>query len=208
MSDRAAIFFDRDGTLNEEVGYAGSLDRFHVYPFAAEAVRRVNQAGLLAILITNQAGVARGYFPESAVHDLFAALQRHLAEQGAFLDAMYYCPHHPEAGVGEYLQVCNCRKPKPGLLQRAANDFHLNLAACALVSDRSVDIGMAQNLGLSTALVLTGYGQRDHEQLQSNGRQAPDVVAPDALAAVDQILSRRLVGPSSGVRIPEAGSRL
>lgn len=207
MSDRAAIFFDRDGTLNEEVGYAGSLDRFHIYPFAAEAVRRVNQAGLLAILITNQAGVARGYFPEAAVHDLYAALQKHLAAHGAFLDAMYYCPHHPKAGVGEYLQVCDCRKPKPGLLRRAARDFHLDLAACALVSDRSVDIGMAQGLGLSTALVLTGYGQRDREHLQQNGRPAPDVVAPDALAAVDQILSRRLVAPPRGARTPEAGSR-
>lgn len=206
MSDRAAIFFDRDGTLNEEVGYAGSLDRFHIYPFAAEAVRRVNQAGLLAILITNQAGVARGYFPESAVHDLYAALQKHLAAHGAFLDAMYYCPHHPEAGVGEYLQVCNCRKPRPGLLQQAARDFHLDLTTCALVSDRAVDIDMAQCLGLSTALVLTGYGQRDHEHLQGNGSPMPNVVAPDALAAVDQILSRRLVLPG-GSRTPEAGSR-
>lgn len=207
MSDRAAIFFDRDGTLNEEVGYAGSLDRFHVYPFAAEAVRRVNQAGLLAILVTNQAGVARGYFPESAVHDLYAALQKHLAAHGAFLDAMYYCPHHPEAGVGEYLQACDCRKPKPGLLQRAARDFHLDLTACALISDRTVDIGMAQRLGLSTALVLTGYGQRDHEHLRVVGGQAPDVVAPDALAAVDQILRRRLVAPPGGACTPEAGSR-
>jgi len=207
MSDRAAIFFDRDGTLNEEVGYAGSLDRFHIYPFAAEAVRRVNQAGLLAILITNQAGVARGYFPESAVHDLYASLQQHLAGHGAFLDAMYYCPHHPEAGVGAYLQRCDCRKPRPGLLQQAARDFHLDLAACALVSDRYTDIGMAHSVGMRAALVLTGYGQRDREQQQAAGDRSPEIVAADALEAVEQILRHRLVTTRGETSVTEAGPR-
>jgi D-glycero-D-manno-heptose 1,7-bisphosphate phosphatase len=186
---RPAIFFDRDGTLNEEVGYAGRAEDFHIYPVAAAAVHRVNQAGWAAILVTNQAGVARGLFPETAVLDLHALLRAHLASAGAGLDGVYYCPHHPEGALAEYARVCDCRKPRPGMLLRAAADLDLDLGASWVIGDRRMDIAMAHAVGARAALVKTGYGARelgDGEAFPA----PPDAIADDVLAAVAYILHR------------------
>src|SRR5262249_38736902 len=115
-----AVFFDRDGTLNEEVGYVDDLERFRLYPFAVDSVRAINDAGLLAIVITNQSGVGRGMFSEELVQAAHERMMREMRLAGARIDAFYYCPHHPEAEIERYRMDCACRKPLPGLVQEAA----------------------------------------------------------------------------------------
>ena len=185
---RRAVFFDRDGTLNIEVGHLRRLDHFEMYSFAAEAVRQVNQAGLLAIIITNQSGVARGYFPEEHVHSANRNLLDHITARGARIDRIYYCPHHPEGPVHEFTRECNCRKPSPGMLQQAAQEFGIQLDKSFVVGDRFVDVEAAHRVGATSILVLTGAG---NEELASHSEaRQPHHVAQDAGAAVAWILER------------------
>ena len=171
---RRAVFIDRDGTISEEVGYVNHPTRYRVFPYSAEAVRVLNEAGWLAVLVTNQAGVARGYFAEemiSAVHDILA---RELARGGARLDAAYYCPHHPSVGAAPYRLDCDCRKPKPGLVLRAAGEFDVDLAQSWMVGDRYGDVELARNAGLRSAFVLSGYGRGEWEYQRAVWTKQPD----------------------------------
>jgi len=185
---RRAVFIDRDGTISEEVGYVNHVSRYRVFPFAAEAVRALNSAGWLAILITNQAGVARGYFNEALVGEVHKALTGELERGGARLDAIYYCPHHPSVGEPPYRLDCDCRKPRPGLIHRAAADFRLDLARCWMVGDRYGDTELARNAGLRSAFVLTGYGRGELEHQSRAWRHRPDLVAENLLEAVREIV--------------------
>jgi D-glycero-D-manno-heptose 1,7-bisphosphate phosphatase len=185
---RRAVFIDRDGTVSEEVGYVNHVSRYRVFPFAAEAVRTLTDAGWLAILVTNQAGVARGYFEESLVGEVHKLLAAELERGGARLDAVYYCPHHPTVGEPPYRFDCDCRKPKPGLILRAASDFRLDLARCWMVGDRYSDTELARNAGVRSALVLTGYGRGEFEHQSRGWRQQPDIVAENLLEAVKEIV--------------------
>ena len=124
---KPAIFMDRDGTLCHEVGYVNHLGRFRLYPYAVDAVRLVNRSGFLAVVVTNQAGVARGYFPESLVHEVHAAMRAAMEAGGARLDGVYVCVHHPSAGEPPYRKDCDCRKPRPGLLRQAEADLGIDL---------------------------------------------------------------------------------
>lgn len=187
-----AIFIDRDGTLNEEVGYIDRPARLRLFPFAAEAVRLINAAGWRAILVTNQSGVARGYLSEERLAELHEHLAAALAGEGARLDAIYYCPHHPTEGLPPYRQDCDCRKPKPGLLTRAAQDFGLDLAQCFVVGDRYRDVEMAHRAGARGVLVLTGYGLNEYEQERASWDEMPERVAENLLEAVKWILSGEL----------------
>ncbi|HVF43603.1 MAG TPA: HAD family hydrolase [Pyrinomonadaceae bacterium] len=185
---RRAVFIDRDGTISEEVGYVNHPSRYRVFPFAPEAIRLLNEAGWLAVLVTNQAGVARGYFKEdviSAVHDLLA---RELERGGARLDAVYYCPHHPSVGEPPYRSDCDCRKPRPGLITRAAAEHDIDLAGSWMVGDRYGDTELARNAGTRAALVLTGYGRGEFEYQRGAWRHEPDLVAENLLEAVREIL--------------------
>jgi D-glycero-D-manno-heptose 1,7-bisphosphate phosphatase len=187
---RRAVFIDRDGTISEEVGYVNHPSRYRVFPFAPEAIRLLNEAGWLALLVTNQAGVARGYFREdviTAVHDLLA---RELGRQGARLDAVYYCPHHPSVGEPPYRADCDCRKPKPGLITRAAAEHDIDLARSWMVGDRYGDVELARNAGTRAALVLTGYGRGEFEYQREAWRHQPDLIAENLLEAVREILLR------------------
>jgi len=185
---RRAFFLDRDGTVAEEVGYVNHISRYRLYPWSAEAVRRINQAGLAAVVVTNQAGVARGYFPEELIRQVNAKMVEELAAAGARLDGVYYCAHHPEVGAAPYRQRCRCRKPLPGMIEQAVKDLDLELAGSVVVGDRYLEVEMAHRLGLRGALVLTGYGRGELEYMRGDWPRQPDWVAENLLSAVEEIL--------------------
>jgi D-glycero-D-manno-heptose 1,7-bisphosphate phosphatase len=182
---KRAIFIDRDGTLNEEVGYIRELQQFRLYDFAAEAVRLINTAGWRAIVITNQSGIARGLLTERFLAEVHGQMNMELEKAGARVDAIYHCPHHPNLGVPPFRLDCDCRKPKPGLLRRAAADFQLDLSASVVIGDRFRDVETAQAVGAKGVLVLTGYGQKE---LETQSAVQPDHVAENLLEAVQWII--------------------
>jgi D-glycero-D-manno-heptose 1,7-bisphosphate phosphatase len=185
---RPAVFIDRDGTISEEVGYINHLSRFRLFPYAAEAIRLLNEKGWLAIVVTNQAGVARGYFSEDVIIRVHDQLTRDLQADSAQLDAIYYCAHHPSVGKPPYRLDCDCRKPKPGLIDFATKDFEINLAQSWMVGDRYGDVELARNAGLHSALVLSGYGRGEWEYQRHTWQHQPDLVSENLLEAVKQIL--------------------
>jgi D-glycero-D-manno-heptose 1,7-bisphosphate phosphatase len=194
MKKNTAVFLDRDGTINEEVGYLGSLDKFKIIPCAYEAIRLINGSGMKAVVISNQAGVARGLITEEFVKTTHDYLQTVLRQQGAYINNFYYCPHHPTEGTEPYRQICNCRKPAPGMLLRAAQDLNINLAASYLVGDRFLDVDAAKNVGVKGILVKTGYGRvllQDDGPDQATTQSKPDFIATDILDAVKWILKDR-----------------
>jgi len=182
---RPAVFIDRDGTISEEVGYVNHPSRFRVYPYSAEAIRILNDNGWLAIVITNQAGVARGYFPEEMIASVHDRLKTDLAN--AQLDAIYYCAHHPSVGEPPYRFDCDCRKPKTGLIDCAARDFEIDLEASWMVGDRYSDVELARNAGLHSAFVLSGYGRGEWEYQRNAWKHQPDIVCENLLEAVNRI---------------------
>jgi D-glycero-D-manno-heptose 1,7-bisphosphate phosphatase len=185
---RRAVFMDRDGTISEEVGYVNHPSRYRVFPYSAEAVRLLNEAGWLAILVTNQAGVARGYFTEDIIKAVHTVLTNELEKEGARLDAIYYCAHHPTVGDAPYRFDCDCRKPKPGLIERAAREFEIDLAQSWMVGDRYSDIELARNAQVRSAFVLSGYGRDEWEYQRPAWTHEPDMVAEDLLQAVKKIV--------------------
>lgn len=187
MMKRRAVFMDRDGTISEEVGYVNHPGRYRVFPYSAAAVRLLNESGWLAILVTNQAGVARGYFTEELIGSVHTLLEAELEREGARLDAIYYCAHHPSVGEPPYRLDCDCRKPKPGLIKRAAERFELDLSSSWMVGDRYSDIVLARNAGVRSAFVLSGYGRGEWEYQRSGWQHQPDIVAEDLLDAVQRI---------------------
>jgi D-glycero-D-manno-heptose 1,7-bisphosphate phosphatase len=187
---RPAIFIDRDGTLSEEVGYVNHVSRLRLFPFAVDAIRLVNRSPYLAVLVTNQAGVARGYFAESLVHEVHDAIRRAMDAGGARLDAVYFCPHHPTAGEEPYRQDCDCRKPRPGLLHRAARELGVDLARSFVIGDRRGDLELAWGVGATAVMVKTGYGRGELEHQAPSWPRPPDLVAEHLLDAVVSILGR------------------
>lgn len=185
---KRAVFIDRDGTISEEVGYINHASRFRTFTYAADAIKQLNENDWLAIVITNQAGVARGYFAEDMIKAVHERMTNDLASGAARLDAVYYCAHHPSVGEPPYRFDCDCRKPKPGLISRAANDFEIDLSASWMVGDRYSDIELARNAGVKSAFVLSGYGRGEWEHQRENWTEQPDLVAEDLLEAVRQIV--------------------
>jgi D-glycero-D-manno-heptose 1,7-bisphosphate phosphatase len=202
MTRRRAIFMDRDGTVCEEVGYVNHVDRIRLLPRSAEAIRLANQAGFQAVIVTNQAGVARGYFDEDLVHEVHDAVRHQLAEAGARVDGIYYCPHHPETGSQAYRRVCDCRKPKAGMLLRAQEEMGIDLAASYMVGDTVKDLGAGRAVGATTVLVLTGYGRGELQYQSHRWTVQPDHVSEDLLDAVQWILARE------GLPLAPAGSQV
>ncbi len=184
---RSAIFLDRDGTINEEIGHLDRPEKLIIYPWSFEAIARVNRSGKLAIVATNQSGIARNYFDEPMLKRIHAELAQQLESAGARLDAIYYCPHHPEGEVAAYRLECECRKPKPGMLMRAAEAFGLDLQSSYVIGDSYRDIVLARNAGAKAVLVLTGHGRRQLEQRESWNNK-PDFIAENLLEAVAWIL--------------------
>ena len=156
---RPAIFLDRDGTLNFDYGWITSPEKIGLLPGAAEAVRAINQASYLAVLVTNQPVIARGECTTEELDAIHEKLKSLLAEKGARLDAIYYCPHHPDAGVAgeraEYKVRCDCRKPAPGMLQEAARDLNIDVSRSWMVGDSERDLGAAAAFGIPAVLVAS-----------------------------------------------------
>ena len=186
---RPAIFFDRDGTLSHEIGYVNHLSRFRLLPYAVDAVRLVNGSNRLAVLVTNQAGVARGYFPESLIHEVHAHVRAAMEAGGARFDGIYVCVHHPSVGAPPYRCDCDCRKPKPGLLRQAEKDLGADLARSWMIGDRHGDLAVAWAVGARSAMVKTGYGQGELQWDSARWPRPPDLVAENVLEAVERILA-------------------
>lgn len=184
---RPAVFLDRDGTLNEEVDFLRDPADLRLLPGAAEAVARLNEAGLACVVVTNQSGIARGLLDEADLAVIHAELERGLAEGGARLDALYHCPHHPD--FGERID-CDCRKPRPGLLRRAAGDLGLDLRQSFVVGDSLRDLEAGAALGVPGLLVESG------KPVPAGARERHEVV-PDLAAAVERILERSRQRPRS-----------
>lgn len=179
----AAVFLDRDGTINEEVGYLDSMDKLSIFPAAFDAVRIINEAGMKVVVVTNQSGVARGFFDEAFVKDIHERMKKLFLERDAVIDRFYYCPHHPTEGGGSYRTVCDCRKPKPGMLLKASAELGIDLSVSYVVGDTTRDIELARRCEATGILVRTGYGKD-----MAVSEIKPAYVADDILAAARWIV--------------------
>jgi D-glycero-D-manno-heptose 1,7-bisphosphate phosphatase len=187
MAKHRAVFLDRDGTINEEVGYLDSLDKLRLFPKTTAAIKKIHDGGLKAVVVTNQSGVARGYFSESLVMEIHHSIQESLKKAGTFIDAFYYCPHHDTEGKGIYLKACTCRKPKPGMLLKAAAELDIDLAGSYMVGDTLKDMETARNIPMKAILILTGNYRIDKGE-GGTGIVKPDYVAAHILDAVNWII--------------------
>ena len=185
-----AVFFDRDGTLIEEIGYLSHPNQLELYPFAGRAVQMANQANLLTIVVTNQAGVAQGLFEEPLLNEVHRRLSNRIQTAGGKLDGIYYCPHHPQAIVETYRVECDCRKPGAGMLEQAAARFHIDLERSFMVGDRYLDIQAGHRVGARSVLVLTGFGKLEWESGRAQSQRQPDYVAKDVHHAIRWILAQ------------------
>jgi len=188
---KPALFIDRDGTINEQMGYINHMSRFVIFPGVSEAVRLLNENHFLAIVVSNQSGVARGYHPIGLVHELHAYLQGFLKKQGAAIDGIFFCPHHSRGTVPEYTRTCHCRKPETGLIDQACESFDIDLANSYVVGDRHTDMEMAHRAGVSGILVKTGYGLGEIDYVLPHRSTQPAYIAEDLLEAVQWILGNR-----------------
>jgi D-glycero-D-manno-heptose 1,7-bisphosphate phosphatase len=188
-----AVFLDRDGTVNEEVGYLTDLSRLRLIAGAGAAIKRLNHAGYKVILVTNQSGVARGYFPESLVHEAHERLTNMLREEGAVLDGIYYCPHHPTAGNANYTMACDCRKPGTGLIDTAAMDFDIDINRSFMIGDKWSDVELAQRAGVHAILVMSGFAPDEPGNKRPDHVLDPDYTASNISEAVDWIIRREPV---------------
>jgi D-glycero-D-manno-heptose 1,7-bisphosphate phosphatase len=170
-----AAFIDRDGTLIEEVNFLSDVADLRVFPYTREAIRLLKTAGFLVIVVTNQSGIGRGIYDDAAMHSIHEAMQ---AELPGMIDAFYFCPHLPCDG-------CECRKPKLGMIRDAVRDFDIDVAASWMIGDKKIDVETGKNAGARTALVMTGYGKAQKDQIIDR----PDVIGRDLLDAVRQALS-------------------
>lgn len=185
-----AVFLDRDGTINEQMGYINHISRFHLLPGAAQAISRLNAQKIPVIVVTNQSGLARGYFPEELLVAVHEKMTRQLAEKDAHIDGLYICPHHPEAKEERFRKDCSCRKPKTGLLEQAAREMNIDLSRSFMVGDRWSDIRCGVRAGATPILVLTGYGRGDQQYIGPSQQIQPDYTAEDLPEAVAWILDR------------------
>ncbi len=191
-----AVFLDRDGTMNEDVGYLGRVDQVRWIPGAIAAVGALNRAGYLVCVTTNQAGIGRGHFTPDDVAAIHAHMAAALTSAGARVDAWFHCPHHPEATLDAYRMVCDCRKPAPGMIHQACARFPIDLARSFVVGDKPLDMGMGAAAGVPGVLVRTGYGA-DAERAHPHGVPGAVAVADDLAAACRWVLARRSAAPAT-----------
>ena len=191
MNKRPAVFLDRDGCVNVEDDHIRDLAQFRLYPDSLDSIKKLNDDGFEVVVITNQSGVARGYMTEDLVQQTHGTLLRWAEEAGVRIDGIYYCPHHPEGAVKKYAIRCQCRKPAPGMLLKAAEDLGIDLRQSYVVGDKISDIELGPAVGARAILVRTGFGAGQLEKIKSGSAQWPDHVADGIGQAVEWILSQR-----------------
>jgi D-glycero-D-manno-heptose 1,7-bisphosphate phosphatase len=182
-----AIFLDRDGTINEEMGYINHRSRFKVFDFTFEAIRILNNSGFLVFVITNQSGLARGYFDQRLLSEIHTDLIDSARQEKAIIEKIYYCPHHKDGSVEKYKIECDCRKPKPGMLLKAKEEYNLALESSYMIGDRYKDIQFGQNNGLKTIMVMSGYGLGEFSYQKESWRQQPDFICKNLIDAAKLI---------------------
>jgi len=180
------VFLDRDGTIVDDVGYMNSPEQINFIPGSIAAIKKLNEAGYKVVVITNQAGVARGLITEDMLQTIDKTLHKHILSGGAHLDGIYYCPHHAEHGHYPYKQDCECRKPHPGLIKKAARDLNLDLSQSYMVGDKATDIEAGKRAGTKTIMVLSGRGNNEKGRLTDPA----DHVADNLQAAVTWLLKQ------------------
>jgi len=185
---KSAVFIDRDGTVNEQMGYINHISRFVMLPGAAEAIKLLNNYQYLAIIVSNQSGVARGYFPIELVDEVHAHMREMLEKDGAFLDGIFYCPHYAKGIVPELSIDCDCRKPKTGLIEKACEAFDIDMSNSYVIGDRYTDIELALRSNVKGILVTTGYGLGDIDSVFPRLSFKPAHIAKDLLQAVRWII--------------------
>ena len=192
---RPAVFLDRDGTINEDVGYLSELAHLTLYPWAIDAVRLLNRAGYLVVMVTNQGGIGRGMIRPEFVGELHAVIDQRLAAGGAHVDGWYFCPHHPEALIDDLRQECGCRKPAPGMALDAARDLGIDLARSWVIGDKWIDVQLGQRIGGRAVLVRTGWGVIE-EGVRPAG-QAVEAIRDSLAGAVAFVLEADGGGPAA-----------
>jgi D-glycero-D-manno-heptose 1,7-bisphosphate phosphatase len=185
---KPAVFLDRDGTIVEEAGYLDRLERLVFFPFSVDAVRVLNRAGFAVVVITNQAGIARGIVKESFVAEAHRHIEERMAAGGARIDGFYYCPHYPDGVVEPYRKACDCRKPQPGLLRMAADALALDLPQSFVVGDRWHDVAAGHAVGARGVLVRTGLGRKD--ETHPHPGTIPDAIVDNVMEAAAWILQQ------------------
>jgi D-glycero-D-manno-heptose 1,7-bisphosphate phosphatase len=198
----AAVFLDRDGTLIDEVGYLDRPERVRLYPWSIAAIRALNRSGIRTVMVTNQSGIARGFFDEALVDRVHRHIAHLLEAGGAYLDAYYYCPHHPDGKVASYARACDCRKPGRGLIDRAVEEFGVDPRQSFTVGDRWLDVALAQLVGARGILVRTGYGALEETRRPEHVTAA--AIVDNLIEAVGWILSQGL--GAEGSRVEGLGS--
>ena len=187
---RRAVFIDRDGTINEQMGYINHVSRFVLLPGTAEAIRALNEHHYLAIVVSNQSGVARGYFPIELVHEVHEGMQRALEQERVFIDSVFFCPHLPSGEVEDYSVECGCRKPLTGMVDQARQSFDIDMENSYVIGDRHTDIELARRAGLKGILVRTGYGRGEEKYILPEKPFKPVHIADDLLGAVRWIIEK------------------
>ena len=184
---RKAIFLDRDGTLNVDVGYLHRLDDLELYPWTGDALRLLKRAGYLLVVVTNQSGIAHGLIAPDFVPQCHAEMRRRLQGADADLDALYFCNHHPRGSIKELAIDCRCRKPLPGMVEDAVRDLEIDPARSWVVGDKWLDVNLGYAVGARSILVRTGWGA-DQEQRRPEGQQV-EAICDNLIHAVSVIIA-------------------
>ena len=192
---KPAVFLDRDGTINEQMGYVNHLTRFSILSGVAEGIRLLNGHGFHVVVVSNQSGVARGYFPIDLVHEIHDFMKAYFRKNRAAVDGIFFCPHHPGGSVPEYAIQCNCRKPKTGLIEQACTSMDIDLSRSYVVGDRCDDIELAERARMKGILVKTGYGLGEIDHVLPFRAVKPAHIADDLFHAVQWIIDEERASP-------------
>ncbi len=191
--EKIGIFLDRDGTISEEIDYIDNVEKFSLYSFSPKAIKKLNDLGIKVIIVTNQAGIAKGLYTEKTLHSIHKKMIEQLEKEGAHIDDIYYCPHHSDGKIDAYSIDCECRKPKSGMILQASKKFNFNLKHSFAVGDKIRDIKAGSRLGTRSILVLTGHGKDSLKKINKNKSEKPEFIAENLLEA-SEIICREIMG--------------